>query len=62
MPTPDTLPVWLTIAQVAEIGQCSKDKIRSMIARKELTAHHFGRSVRIKLSDLENCFAPIEVA
>jgi excisionase family DNA binding protein len=42
-----------TIAEVAEITGVSRRTVRRWIARKDLIAHHFGRSVRIADSDLK---------
>ena len=42
-----------TIAEVAEALAVSSRSVRRAIDRKELVAHHFGRTVRIAESDLK---------
>jgi excisionase family DNA binding protein len=42
-----------SIAEVAEIIGVSRRTVRRWIAKKDLIAHHFGRSVRIAEDDLK---------
>lgn len=48
-----------TIAEVAEIEQCSTDTIRREIARGNLKAYRIGRLIRIRASDLEKARRPV---
>jgi excisionase family DNA binding protein len=43
---------FFTIAQVSEILELCKRSVRRLIDHKKLTAHKFGRAVRIAESDL----------
>lgn len=48
-----------TIEQAAERLNCSTATIRRQIARGELRAVRFGRSIRIKPRDLERALRPV---
>ncbi len=47
------LEKFFTVEQVSETLAVSTRTVRRWIEVKELTAHHLGRAVRIKESDLE---------
>lgn len=53
-PTEKTLPTYLSLEQAAQITEQSVKTIRRRIADGTLPAYRFGgRSIRIKLEDLE---------
>lgn len=48
-----------SIAQAAEIENCSPDTIRREIARGNLKAYRIGRLIRIRANDLEKARRPV---
>ncbi|MFQ5757478.1 MAG: helix-turn-helix domain-containing protein [Acidiferrobacterales bacterium] len=44
---------YLTVPEIADRWQCSKRHVRRVIASSRLTAHRFGRLVRVTEADLE---------
>ena len=44
-----------TIPEIADRWQCSERHVRRLIASGQLTAHKFGRLVRVDEADLKVC-------
>lgn len=52
--------LYLSIANAARRQDVSQETIRRMIDRGELKAHKFGKSIRIKITDLDRASKPIK--
>lgn len=52
--------LYLSMAKAARRQGVSQDTIRRMIDRGELKAYKFGKSIRIKISDLDKASKPIK--
>ena len=50
---PDRVPLFSTVAQVADRHQTTERQVRRWIKAGELVVHRFGRLVRIHRNDLE---------
>lgn len=59
-PQTELLPAWLSIAEVAEYANVSRDVIRDLVSSGELRASRVGkRLIRISRSDVEQMMQPV---
>lgn len=54
-------PRYVTLEEAAEYLRLSRDTVRRMIRRQELSARKVGRSIRVEVSSLEAVGKPLGV-